>query len=407
MLKRLRRKFVLVSVASLAAVLAVLVVGINIALGYFNARGADDMLAAMAEHGGEVKLPGMPDGQRPWDYPVSPETPFETRYFAVYLDSGGDISEIRLEHISAIDAGTASELLNEARESGRGSGYVDRYRYMAVDGENGEMYLFLDCSRQLRLRELVLLVSIVGSLAVLCATGALLFAFSKRAISPVTRSVERQKRFITDAGHELKTPITAIMAAADVLALDDADNEWVQTIQRSGARLGRLTADLIDLSRFDESDPFPEKERMDLSSELEDFCAALAPTAKSSGHELACGIAPGVWVTANRDALRRVFGILLDNALRYSDEGGRIDVSLRRKHYHAVLEVANPCAGFKRETLSRMFERFYRGDESRSTSGTGVGLSMARAIAEALGGALDASYVDGRVTLTLALTAER
>lgn len=321
MLKRLRRKFVLVSVASLALVLLVLVIGINAGMRYFNARSADSLLEDMAWHEGEIPQADPPE-HRPWEYPVTEETPFETRYFAVYVDSEGQAEEIKLDFIRAIDAERAVEYTREALESGKRTGYVSRYRFLAYDGENGgSIYFFLDCSRQLWTQKVVLLVSCVGSLAVLAATALVLFALSRKAIAPMAQSVEQQKRFITDAGHELKTPITAIMAAADVLALDDPDDEWVESIQRSGARLAKLTADLIDLSRFDEADPFPDRERFDLSADVESISEDFRLTAQPQGHEVVVDITTGIEVTACREALRRVVGILLDNAMRYSDEG--------------------------------------------------------------------------------------
>lgn len=401
MLKRLRRKFVLVSVASLALVLLVLVVGINAGMRYFNARSADSLLEDMAWHEGEIPQTAPPE-HRPWEYPVTEETPFETRYFAVYVDIEGRAEEIKLDFIRAIDEESAVEYTREALESGKRTGYVSRYRFLAYDGENGgSIYFFLDCSRQLWTQKVVLLVSCVGSLAVLAATALVLFALSRKAIAPIAQSVEQQ----TDAGHELKTPITAIMAAADVLALDDPDDEWVESIQRSGARLAKLTADLIDLSRFDEADPFPDRERFDLSADVESISEDFRLTAQPQGHEVIVDITTGIEVTACREALRRVVGILLDNALRYSDEGSEVYIKLDKHHSHARLEVRNACAGMTRETLSRMFERFYRGDESRSGAGTGVGLSMARAIVEAHGGTLTAAYGSGEVTLTASIPA--
>ena len=405
MLKRLRRKFVLVSVASLALVLLVLVIGINAGMRYFNARSADSLLEDMAWHEGEIPQADPPK-HRPWEYPVTEETPFETRYFAVYVDSEGQAEEVKLDFIRAIDEESAVEYTREALESGKRTGYVSRYRFLAYDGENGgSIYFFLDCSRQLWTQKVVLLVSCAGSLAVLAATALVLFALSRKAIAPIAQSVEQQKRFITDAGHELKTPITAIMAAADVLALDDPDDEWVESIQRSGARLAKLTADLIDLSRFDEAAPFPDRERFDLSTDVESISEDFRLTAQPQGHEVTVDITQDVQVTASREALRRVVGILLDNAMRYSDEGSEVYIKLDKHHSHARLEVRNACAGMTRETLSRMFERFYCGDESRSGAGTGVGLSMARAIVEAHGGTLTAAYGSGEVTLTASIPA--
>lgn len=391
--------------ASLALVLLVLVIGINAGMRYFNARSADSLLEDMAWHEGEIPQADPPE-HRPWEYPVTEETPFETRYFAVYVDSEGQAEEIKLDFIRAIDAESAVEYTREALESGKRTGYVSRYRFLAYDGENGgSIYFFLDCSRQLWTQKDVLLVSCVGSLAVLAATALVLFALSRKAIAPIAQSVEQQKRFITDAGHELKTPITAIMAAADVLALDDPDDEWVESIQRSGARLAKLTADLIDLSRFDEADPFPDRERFDLSADVESISEDFRLTAQPQGHEVIVDITTGIEVTACREALRRVVGILLDNAMRYSDEGSEVYIKLNKHHSHARLEVRNACTGMTRETLSRMFERFYRGDESRSGAGTGVGLSMARAIVEAHGGTLTAAYGNGEVTLTASIPA--
>ena len=184
MLKRLRRKFVLVNVASLALVLLVLVVGINAGMRYFNARSADSLLEDMAWHEGEIPQADPPK-HRPWEYPVTEETPFETRYFAVYVDSEGQAEEIKLDFIRAIDAESAVEYTCEALESGKRTGYVSRYRFLAYDGEKGgSIYFFLDCSRQLWTQKVVLLVSCVGSLAVLAATALVLFCALTQGDSP-------------------------------------------------------------------------------------------------------------------------------------------------------------------------------------------------------------------------------
>ncbi len=407
MLRRLRRKFVLVGAGSFALVLFVLAVGINCAVYYFNARSADGLLSDMAALGGELPRPEGPGMQRPWDYPLTEETPFETRYFAVRVDSSGEADDIQLDFVSAVDTEGALECLNEAMATGKESGYVGRYRFLAYSGSgaSGTLYLFLDCSRQQRTQELVLLVSAFGFAAVLAVASLVLFALSRKAISPVAASVERQKRFITDAGHELKTPITAIMAAADVLELDLPDNEWVESIHHSGARLAKLTADLIDLSRFDEAQPFSDIEAFDLADELSGLCEDFRLTAGAQGRSVLVDITPGISVNGSREALSRVAGILLDNALRYSDDGTDIGVSLCKRHRHAVFEVANRCSGMTRETLTRMFERFYRGDAARSSAGNGIGLSMAQAIVEAHGGRIGAVCTDGAVAITVVLSA--
>ena len=405
MLKRLRRKFVLVGAVAFAIVLAVLVVGSNCALYYFNAHSADSMLDNIVRLRGDLPRPSSHNMQRPWDYPVTEETPFETRYFAVSVDSEGEVISTSLEFISAIDEISALEYLNQVAGSGKDRGYVGRYRFLAYRGSDsgGTIYIFLDCSRMQRTQELVLLVSSVGSLVVLAVTALVLFALSRRAISPVAKSVERQKRFITDAGHEIKTPLTAVIAAADVLAIDMPGNEWVESIRASGSRMAKLTADLIDLSRFDEADPFPDRSVFDLGSELTELCDAFRLMSASQGREVTCELASGIYVNASSEALRRVAGILLDNAMRYSDEGTPIAVVLSRQRSHAVFRVSNTCSSMTKETLSRVFERFYRGDASRSSAGNGVGLSMAQAIVEAHGGHISASLSGSTVSFTLTL----
>ncbi|MBE6908627.1 MAG: GHKL domain-containing protein [Ruminococcaceae bacterium] len=395
MLKRLRWKFTLSAMLAVLIVLAALVAGINLVYRRITFDGVDRMLAVIADNGGQMPLyvPNAPGGGKgPWGFQMTPETPFETRFFVVWENDGGEIYQKQLDYIAAVTGEDADSFYERASATGKDAGLIGPYRFRRTAGENGDLFVFLDCSRQLRSMQNLLLVSSLVTFAALLGMFALVWLLSGKAIEPTVQGIERQKRFITDASHEIKTPLTVIRSYADVMCMEDEENEWARGIQKESERLSHLVSNLVLLSRWDEEAPITEKREFDLSRALWDTLTPYQNLAEAKGRELRADVADGLRVTGDESAVQTAFATLLENAVQYSLPDSSIEFTARREKRHAVARLSNRCALSEGFDPNRLFDRFYRSDHSRSrdTGGSGIGLSLAKAIIEAHGGEIGA-----------------
>ena len=404
MLRKLRERFILSAMAAFGIVMLMLVAGIN-ALNYkVTVDRQDDMLAGIMEY--EQIRESRPPGDKPpmiSDMPWAdgPEADFTTRFFIVHCNGGGQLMDIFHEHISSVDQEEIRQEAERILSGHREKGYWKDYRYMVRQEDAGVTIIFLNVFREQRLIRSLFWVSVVTALLSFCVVLALTVFFSGRAIRPYLRNIERQKRFITDAGHELKTPLTSISTSADILEMELEGDEWVENIKKQTARMTRLVSDLVALSRLDEETPFPEKAEFSISDAAWETAEAFGAAAQAKGKTCMQQIEENLRFTGDRAAIQRLLSILLDNAVRYGAEGGEIRLEVFRRHNRIYLMVSNPCDVEKIPDLNRLFDRFYRPDEARSSDagGTGIGLSMARAIAEAHGGKITAESRDGRIII--------
>lgn len=404
MLRKLRERFILSAMAAFGIVMLMLVAGIN-ALNYkVTVDRQDDMLAGIMEY------EQIRESRPPWDKPPmisdmpwadGPEADFTTRFFIVHCNGEGQLMDIFHEHISSVDQEEIRQEAERILSGHREKGYWKDYRYMVRQEDAGVTIIFLNVFREQRLIRSLFWVSVVTALLSFCVVLALTVFFSGRAIRPYLRNIERQKRFITDAGHELKTPLTSISTSADILEMELEGDEWVENIKKQTARMTRLVSDLVALSRLDEETPFPEKAEFSISDAAWETAEAFGAAAQAKGKTCMQQIEENLRFTGDRAAIQRLLSILLDNAVRYGAEGGEIRLEVFRRHNRIYLMVSNPCDVEKIPDLNRLFDRFYRPDEARSSDagGTGIGLSMARAIAEAHGGKITAESRDGRIII--------
>ena len=404
MLKRLRWKFIALAVGSVAIVLVILVLGINLSFRHVTVRGMDHMLTLIAQNNGQVPQAPPPTGGVGFEY--SQETPFDTRFFVLWEGSDAEITRTQLDYIASVTGKDAEGFLRQAEKSDKTFGYVDRYRfYRCTDYEN-TLFVFLDCSRQRHGMQTLLLVSLLVAFLAMCATFLLAFLLSPRAIRSTVRSVEKQKQFITDASHEMKTPLTVIRTYADLLCLEDGENEWASGIVKESRRLSGLVSDLVLLSRWDEESPLAEKQRFDLSQALWDTVAPYQNLARARGLTLNTAISEDLFCVGDEGSLQTALSTLLDNAVKYSTEGGTITLEAAHKGRSIVVDLSNPCDLPQDLELDRLFDRFYRADPSRTrdSGGSGVGLSIARAIVEAHGGTIRAvSPAEGMICFRVSL----
>ena len=397
MLKKMQRRFILAAMAAFAAVMAVLLAGVNL-VNYVRTTTAQDRMIEMLM-GRERQAAVRPGAAPPplGDMPGGgPEAEFTTRFFAVYCDLEGGIRYVSRDHIVSVDENTVGDYVTAALEGGRKRGYCGEYRYGIGRERDGYLILFLNVSPQLQfIRSLLLVSSAVGAASLLVVFGLVLF-FSGYAVRPYVKNIERQKRFITDAGHELKTPIASISASADIAAMEYEGDEWIANIQRQTVRLSRLVGDLVALSRLDEEMPFPEQEDFSLSDAAWEAAEPFGVLAQAEGKEYHQKIEENMTIHGDRNAIRQLISLLLDNAVKYAGPAGEISLDIYGKRGKACIEVFNTCVLPDITDLDKLFDRFYRVDESRSAGGTGIGLSMAQAIAEAHGGRISVKGIEGK-----------
>lgn len=395
MLKKLRRRFIAAAMAAIGAVTLVLLCAVNL----WNYKITTDSLDATLDI---MSLTGSYSSGKDYSLPEifgghSSEEMYMTRFFAVYYDQNGKAAGVFRDYIATVSVEQALSYSSDALSSGRERGYYGDYRYRVLGASGGSIVVFLNAVPEQQSMKTLLKVSVIVSLLALLAAFALITAFSKKATAPYMKNMQLQKQFITDAGHELKTPLTSISTSADVLKLETGENEWVDNIQKQAARMSKLVANLVTLSKLDEGAQSPDMCDFSLSDAAWEVSEPFELRAVAQGKKYSRSIEDNITVHGDMAAVQQMISILLDNAFKYSDEGGEIRLSVRKQHKGSVIEVYNTCAEGSLGDISRFFDRFYRTDKARSADGgTGIGLSIARAVAEAHGGSISVESADGR-----------
>ena len=402
MIRALRRRFLLIAMASLAGTLTLLCLAINLGYRHMVTQRADAAVEMLHQTGGAFQIPDAPvDPAAHGGFQVTPETPFETRYFIVHLTENREVTEVDAEHIAALDRQMVVEWVGNILDGGKHSGYTSYYRYgVFAEPDGGTTIVVLDCFLQLQGAGGVLRISLLAAGVCLLTVFLLLLLLSRRVTRPFVENLERQRQFVTDASHELKTPLAIISANTGLLSASLGENRWLESTRAQVGRLDRLLQNLIELARTAEAAaPVPLGRVAERA--LEDF----RPLAEAAGKTLDGRIEPELVLPGVEDNLARLCALLLDNAVKYCDEGGAIRLTLARRGRWAVLSVSNPCAGLDAAQLPRLFDRFYRADSSRarSSGGYGIGLSTARAIVARHHGRLTARLSGGTVTFTAVL----
>lgn len=405
MIKKLQRKFVAVAMLSLFIVLLIIIGTVNI-LNY--TRMADDAqrtINILKENDGSFPKPDMKPGHGKEVFKgMSPEAPYESRYFSVLMDGSGNVSTIDTGKIAGTDTDEAAEYAAKVLECGRTSGFMGQYRFGIKDKDNGKLIIFLYCGRELSNFRAVLLISVGISFVGMLAVFLLLIFFSGRIVKPVSESYEKQKRFITDAGHEIKTPLTIIDADAELVGLDCGENEWLEDIRKQTKRLTALTNDLIYLAKMEEGQKSSTKIEFPLSDVVEETAESFRARAVNENKKLDIDIQPEITYCGDEKAIRQLVSILVDNAVKYSDGIKIISVKLEGQGGTSKLskgfrlQVFNSCEHIEPESVKHLFDRFYRAEQSRNsqTGGYGIGLSVAKAVVDAHKGKITADTADGK-----------
>ena len=361
-------------------------------------KGGHDGRGGRDDFGGpESGTPGF-DDDKPFRALPDEEANYMTRFFIVTVDSDKEIISSSMDFVASVDESEAAAFTEAALSRMTDRGYINGYRFAKFEDNGQTKIVFLNCVKEVQSMSSILsmtLVISIGSLALVLIFAILL---SRKAIQPIAQNIENQKRFITDASHELKTPLTSISTSLDVIEMDRGEDEWTANIRSQVSRMTGLVSEMVTLSKLDEVKPVPAKEQFDLSSAAWEILEVHMPQAKARGKEFETDIQDGITIVGEKESIQQMLSVLIDNAIKYSDEGGRIRFSLGKVKGKTRIEVYNTCNYEKAPDVDRLFDRFYRPDESRnaSTGGNGIGLAIAKSVAEAHGGTITASCPDGK-----------
>ena len=398
-IRRLKIKFIALSMSSLLLLLLLIVGSMNMLSFYELTRDADEMINFLVES--KDRYPTVVGGGE-----APTELPYGTGYVTATLRDGV-ITNVDKSKLTSIGDGEVLGYIKDAASQGSERGFIGGMRYRIFEGDGECEIIMLDCSIQIGVFRFSMFTSMAISLIGYFIVFVVMLLLSERILRPVIESHEKQNRFITDASHEIKTPLTIINANADILEMDIGENDALRDIKAQTVKLSRLTRDLVSLSKMHESGSGVVKVDFPISEIISDVTSEFRAPVQASGRELCAEIAPLISAVGDASAIARLTSILLDNAMKYSPVGSKILLSLSASRTTVTLAVENETENAidKRE-LPKLFDRFYRSDSSRNseTGGHGIGLSIAAMITEAHGGRIVAT-AEGegvfRITVTL------
>lgn len=411
-MKKMRLKMIGIVFASVVAAFMVMTIILVMCFGAYRNRQADQITAMISENNGTV--PQLKDYKQQqknsqaferYFNNYNEDSSYRTRFFRVFLDEDKKVTNVNMDHIAAVDVKKAVRMTKMAMLRRGKVGLVGSYRYRKEykDGQVRSI-IFLDCKENQSFYHLAVTITITVSTLLTCLITIIFAIASKRAVRPFEINSNRQKQFITDASHELKTPLAIISANAEVLQYKGDGNEWTQNIIDQTKHMGKLINQLLVLAKLDEVQEKSEKQEADLKLLLEETTRPFEEVATQKKVTLKLHLEEGVTIRVNREQIAQLVSILTENAAKYVNDGGKIVWRLTKTQHGAVLVVKNTTEKELPDT-KRMFDRFYRSDSSRSskTGGQGIGLSIAKKIVDSHKGSITAKAGDGMVTFRVSL----
>ncbi len=411
-MKKLRLKMIGIVFASVVAAFMVMTIILVMCFGAYRNRQADQITAMISENNGTV--PQLKDYKQQqknsqaferYFNNYNEDSSYRTRFFRIFLDEDKKVTNVNMDHIAAVDVKKAVRMTKMAMLRRGKVGLVGSYRYRKEYKDSQvRSIIFLDCKENQSFYHLAVTITITVSTLLTCLITVIFAIASKRAVRPFEINSNRQKQFITDASHELKTPLAIISANAEVLQYKGDGNEWTQNIIDQTKHMGKLINQLLVLAKLDEVQEKSEKQEADLKLLLEETIEPFEEVATQKKVTLKLHLEEGVTIRVNREQIAQLVSILTENAAKYVNDGGKIVWRLTKTQHGAVLVVKNTTEKELPDT-KRMFDRFYRSDSSRSskTGGQGIGLSIAKKIVDSHKGSITAKAGDGMVTFRVSL----
>ena len=335
---------------------------------------------------------------------ISDEFYYSTRYFAVLYDENDELESVITSHTAAVEADQAVTYANTVRDRFFNFGSYDDYYYLVADrDEGGTIVVVMDCSNQINTsRRLVTLALILIAFGMF-VSAFIIRTWSGKIVQKEVKNAELQNAFITNASHELKTPLAVIKANTEMIEMMGQENEWTQSTMRQVDRLTGLIQNLVMVTRANELDSQVDRVEIDFSGIARDTIQSYETVATQDGKTMESHISDGVVLLAHEGDVRQIVTLLIDNAIKYCDDNGTVSVTLNKsKKKNVVLRVSNNYATGEGLDYSKFFDRFYRGEESHNIDkgGYGVGLSIAQGLMERYHGSIDVTWNEGVITFT-------
>ncbi|MDT9721776.1 HAMP domain-containing sensor histidine kinase [Paenibacillus sp. ClWae2A] len=347
------------------------------------------------------------DNGRPWGDPNSP--PARSVSFMIKTDDQWKVTDTHSQfdmedtfYTEALQKVDQNKVSDSERHTGQFALDGTDWAYVVDSSGTGHMIVFIDVTAQQGILTNLIYTFVVVGLIMLIVIYFLSRYFANRSIAPVREAFEKQKQFIGDASHELKTPLAIINTNTDVLLANQEDTianqaKWLHYIKSETERMTGLTNDLLYLTQMDDSRSTMIHAKFNMSDAVESIILPMEAVIFEKNISLDYNIEPNLTVHGNSEQIKQVILILLDNAVKYSGPKGSVNVTLQKQNNDVVLAVSNTGEGIAPEHLDRIFDRFYRTDSSRARKhgGHGLGLAIARSIVDQHKGELYARSVVG------------
>jgi len=401
MIKQLKKRFIIVTAVSISLVLLVLLGAIN-TINYQNTMTKIDNDLTFIENnaksvtvekdtltkiGSQLELDiGVPD---------DPNRNF-ARAFTATVDSSGEVTAVDTTYYSILSEEDAISLAQEAIDAETSRGFIGDYKY-SYNASDHQVTL-LDCSVELNTIENLLIISIFAFIGGVILVVVLVSLMMGTAIKPIVESYDKQKQFITDVSHELKTPLTIIETNTELTEMENGESKWTKNSHKQVKRLQKLTNDLVTLTRMDEEQEKLMMTQVNISEVANDVIMGYEPLCVAVNKTLKTDIVEASRIKGNRDSIEKLISILLDNAIKYANDQGTIEMTLKKTGKKNILTVSNTVDEIEPGNHNEYFERFYRSDKSRNSErgGHGIGLSIAKAIVYQHKGKIKAESKDGK-----------
>ena len=412
MIRKMQQKFVAVVMLAYMILMLIVIGGINLFTYIQMNQKYDKMLDVLLENEGEFPDPDEYEHSTYMDlggdFKITVETKFENRYFMVYMDQNGEYSACDISHVAAVSEDDAQayakHIFKKTKSGSYRKGTYAVYRYRLERTDSGYTAAFVDMSQQIFNMKNIRVISVgIGGLLMFLLFG-IVQKLSRKAIHPIIENMEKQKQFITDAGHELKTPLAVISANADVLELTAGKNEWIDSIRNQVTQMNELVKRLLFLSKMEEGQQLVMTD-FDFSKLVAEKAKQLSTIAISKEKEFETEIQDDIQYKGDMDAIEHLISVLTENAVKYCAENGKVQVKLFKSGKMIHFEVRNSSQPLEESEMGRLFERFYRPDSSRNrtTGGHGIGLSIAKAVVDSHRGKIYVKNEPGMVAFCVEL----
>ena len=405
MINKLRKRFVIIGTLSVFVFLFIVVTTINI-INYNTMindidRTIDVVTNPKANFFKEFEKPIEPKKEFEEFLPngMSPEVPFETRFFSVLIDQNNLTQDIDVSRIITVTSDELNNYVTKAAMSSKDKGFINNFRYKKISENNLTRIVFVDCGRKLDAFYNFLLISSLTAFVGCVLICVIFILVSKKVVSPIVENQNKQKTFITNAGHEIKTPLTIISANTDLLELEIGDNDSLNDIRKQTTRLKDLTNKLVYLAKLDESPNNLIKTDLPLSEIINNVIESFNSILQQKNINLSLNIEKLISIVGEQKSIEELINILIDNAIKYTEENGEIFISLSSNNRNVKFSISNSTnEEIDEKDLNYIFERFYRGDKSRNSKikGFGIGLSAAKTIVEQHSGEISAKINENK-----------